>query len=108
MGQRGVCAGRSGARSAARWLARLVVASKHVRYRRGGPGGATHLLRVEGSYMTKDSSQSDRPRRRSQAQEDAVRKAASVSAARRSAAAKRRRDVELREAQERMGKRSGS
>jgi hypothetical protein len=58
--------------------------------------------------MMKDSGQSDRPRRRSQAQEDAVRKAARVSAERRSAAAKRRRDVELREAQQRAGKRRAS
>ena len=58
----------------------------------------------EGSYVMKDSGRSNRPRRRSQAQEDAVRKAAGVSAERRSAAAKRRGDVELREAQERAGR----
>ncbi|MCW3019359.1 MAG: hypothetical protein JWN10_1667 [Solirubrobacterales bacterium] len=44
---------------------------------------------------------SNSPRRRSQAQEESVRKAARVSATRRSAAAKRRRDAELREGQER-------
>lgn len=39
--------------------------------------------------------------RRSQAQEDAVKKAGKVSGERRRAAAKRRQDVELREAQKR-------
>jgi hypothetical protein len=43
-------------------------------------------------------------RRRSQAQEDSVRKAGRISGERRRAARKRREDTELREAQERVGR----